>query len=204
MAARSLSPPARSFQIEHHRDAAREADDDDAGAVRGLVGEEQPGEREHERRRDDPREEQRDAEHAAVAAHLAHVLVADLRQDRVHHQQQPERDRQADRADLELVEEVVEPGTSDPSARPPAIAERDPQRQEPVERRQAAEHGGLGWMGRGGVHVLSTGHYMDDTQWNGRDGEPSACLRDLRVIPSESPHGGPRSNEQCATLVMTR
>ncbi len=76
---------------EDHRDAAGKADDDDAGAIRGLVGEEQPREREHERRPDDPGHEQRDAEHAAVAAHVAEVLVADLGKDRVHHQQEAER-----------------------------------------------------------------------------------------------------------------
>ena len=51
---------------QHHRDAAGEPDDDHAGAVGGLVGEEEPGEREHEQRPDDPREEERDAEEAPV------------------------------------------------------------------------------------------------------------------------------------------
>ena len=44
---------------EHHRDAAGEADDDHPGAVLGLIGEEQPGEREHEQRAEDPVEPER-------------------------------------------------------------------------------------------------------------------------------------------------
>ena len=55
--------------------------------------EEEPGEREHQRRADEPGEEERDAEEAAVpdpvVAHPAEILVADLREDRVHHQSRP-------------------------------------------------------------------------------------------------------------------
>ncbi len=46
---------------EHHRDAAGEADDDHPGAVGGLIGEKQPGEREHQQRAEDPVEPERGA-----------------------------------------------------------------------------------------------------------------------------------------------
>lgn len=39
---------------EHHRDAAREADEDQSVPESGFVGEEGPGEGEHEEGRDDP------------------------------------------------------------------------------------------------------------------------------------------------------
>ena len=129
---------------QHHRDAAREADDDHAGAVGGLVGKQQPGEREHEQRPDDPGEEERDAEEPAIAdavvAHAAELLVADLRQHRVHHQQQPERDRQRDRADLQLVEPVVQRRDQRAEPEPADHREPDPERQEPVERREPSDH----------------------------------------------------------------
>ncbi len=132
---------------QHHRDAARQADDDHAGAVGGLVGEEQPGEREHEQRPDDPGQEERDTEELpvgdAVVLDAPQLLVAHLRQDRIHHQQQPQRDRQRDRADLELVEAVVQRRDQSPEAEPGRHRKTDPERQEPVERRQLLEHGGL-------------------------------------------------------------
>ena len=125
---------------QHHRDAAREADDDHAGAIGGMVGEEEPGQREHEQRPDHPREEQRHAEEApvgdAVGLRATELLVVDLRQHRVHHQQQAQRDRQADRADPQLVEAVVETGDQPAEPEPDRHGERDPERQEAVERRQ--------------------------------------------------------------------
>ena len=129
---------------EHHRDAPRQPDDDHAGAVRGLVGEEDPGEREHQQRPDDPGQEQRDAEEAAVAdavgACVAELLVADLREHGVHHQQQTGRDRQADGADLQLAEPVVQMRQQRPEREPAGHRERDPQRQEAIERRQPRDN----------------------------------------------------------------
>ncbi len=49
---------------EHHRDATRQADDDQAVAVGGEVREQQPGERKHHDRPDDPVEQQRGGEEA--------------------------------------------------------------------------------------------------------------------------------------------
>ena len=142
---------------QHHRDAAREADDDEAGAVLGLVGEEDPGEREHQRRPDDPVQDQRDAEHAAVAVHRADLLVAHLREDGVHHQQQADRDRQGDGADPQRVEGVVEPGDQRSQCQAAGHREGDPQRQEAVERREAASTAASdGWVAVGGHAVDAT------------------------------------------------
>ena len=140
---------------EDHRDAAREADDDHAGAVRRLVGEEDPGEREHQQRGDDPGQEERDGEEAAVPrVALAQVLVADLREDRVHHQQQAERDRQRHRPDLKAREQVVEAGDQRSEGQPTGHRQRDPQREEAVERREAAQDVGL----VGGQRISWRGH----------------------------------------------
>ena len=82
---------------QHHRDAAGQPDDDQAGAVLGQVGQEDPGQREHQRRPDDPvQHAASDDQHAPVAGDPVELAVAHLRQHRVHHQQQAERDRQRD------------------------------------------------------------------------------------------------------------
>ena len=143
---RSLAvAPGDVVPDQHHRDAAREPDDDHAGAVGGLVGEQQPGEREHERRPDDPGEKERDAEEAAIAdavvAHPAEVLVAHLREHRVHHQEQSGGDRQRDRADLQLAEPVVQARQERAESQPGGHRQPDPERQEAVERRELAQHG---------------------------------------------------------------
>ena len=56
---------------QHHRDAAGQADQDDPGPVRGLVRQQQPGQREHHRRADHPVEQQRDGHHPPVGGDLA-------------------------------------------------------------------------------------------------------------------------------------
>ncbi|MDZ7675683.1 MAG: hypothetical protein U5K30_11525 [Acidimicrobiales bacterium] len=97
-------------------------------------------------------EEQGQAQHATVGGDLAEVVVPDLGQHRVHHQQQTDGDRQRDRVDLDPVECLVEAGEQ--------LAERDaqhhggadPQRQEPVERGELVEDRCLGvlWFGDDG------------------------------------------------------
>ncbi len=82
---------------EHHGDAAGEADDDQTGAVLGQVGEEQPGESEHEGGPDHPVEDEGGAHELAVGGDLADLGVADLGQYRVHHGEQPDGDRVARR-----------------------------------------------------------------------------------------------------------
>ncbi|MBP2333206.1 hypothetical protein JOF33_001905 [Corynebacterium freneyi] len=77
---------------EDHGDAAGEADDDQPGAQGGLVGEENPGQGEHEGGANHPVEQQRDGHEPFVGGDFAGLVVADLRQRRVHHHQQAEGD----------------------------------------------------------------------------------------------------------------
>ena len=129
---------------EHHRDAAGKPDDDHSCPVGRLVGEEDPSEREHERRPDDPGEEERGAEEASVpdpvVAHPAEILVADLREDRVHHHQQAQCDGQGDRADLELVEPLVQARQRRAEQKTGRHGQRDPEREEAVEPRELPHH----------------------------------------------------------------
>ena len=91
---------------QHHRDAAGQPDDDQPGAVGGQVGQHQPGQGEHQRRAENPVQHQRAEQQPTIAGDPVELGVADLGQHRVHHQQQADRDRQADRADLDLVQVV--------------------------------------------------------------------------------------------------
>ena len=93
---------------EDHGDAAGQADDDEAGAQLGQVGEEHPGEGEHQQRSDEPVEDERQADGAVVGQLVAEVAVADLGQDRVHHGEQPDGDRQRDGVDLDALERRVQ------------------------------------------------------------------------------------------------
>ena len=86
---------------QHHRDAAGQPDDDQPGAVLREVGEHQPGQREHHRRADQPVEDQRHRERAAVGQTRADRPVLHLGEHRVHHRQQPDRDRQRHGVDLD-------------------------------------------------------------------------------------------------------
>ena len=93
---------------QDHGDAPGEADDDQAGAVLRQVGQEQPGQGEHQRRADDPVEHDGGDQQRAVRGDVADLVVADLGQHRVHHHQQADGDRQGDRADLDLRQGVVQ------------------------------------------------------------------------------------------------
>ena len=100
-----LSAPAgQVVPDEDHRDAAGEADDDQPGAQLGQVRQEHPREGEHQRGPDDPVQHQGQTQGAAVGQLVADVAVADLGQDRIHHGQQPDRDRQRDGVDLDALE----------------------------------------------------------------------------------------------------
>ena len=151
-AASSRLPHGEVVPDEDHGDAAGEADDDQAGAQLGEVGEEHPGEGEHQQRADHPVQDERDAQGAAVGELVADVRVADLGQDRVHHRQQPDGDRQRDGVDLDALERVVEIGDQPAQAEAGGHGQADPQRQEPVEGRElGGDRPGVGLRGHHGA-----------------------------------------------------
>ena len=122
---------------EDHVDAAGQPDDDQAGAELGEIGEEQPGQGERQGRPDHPTEDEGEGDGPSVGRDGADASVTDLGQDRVHHGQQADGDRQRDGADLHLVEPVVEvrEGTTEEQAA--GHGQSDPQWQQPVQGRQA-------------------------------------------------------------------
>jgi hypothetical protein len=63
---------------------------------------------EHHRRAEDPVDHEAADQHTSVAGDGVQLAVPHLREDRMHHQQQSEGDRQADVGDLDRVECVAE------------------------------------------------------------------------------------------------
>jgi len=90
-----------------HGYAAGQADDDQASAVSRQIRQENPGQGEHQRRTDHPVQQQRTHQQPPVTGHRVKTVVADLGQHRVHHHQQPDRNRQADAVDLHRLQNCL-------------------------------------------------------------------------------------------------
>ena len=127
---------------DDHRDAAGQADDDQPGAVLGQVGQQQPGQGEHQRRAEHPVQHQRADQELAVAGDGVEAVVADLGQHRIHHDQQTERDGQRNAVDLERFPARVQSGNPPPEQQSGDHRDADPHRQEPIQGRQLADDGG--------------------------------------------------------------
>ena len=130
-------PAGQVVPDQHHGDAPGQTDDDQTGAVLRQIRQHQPGEREHHGRPDDPVEHQREGERPPVGDDVPDAGVLHLGQHRVHHQQQPDRDRQADGVHLHLVQRVVQPGEQATEAKTECHGNADPHRQQPVQRSEA-------------------------------------------------------------------
>ncbi len=141
---------------EHHRDAAREAHDDQAGPVLRQVGKEDPREAEHEGRSDDPVQHQRGHQQASVRADAPGLVVADLRQDRVHHHQQPDRDGQGHRPDLHRLQRGVQAGDEPPQQESHGHGGQDPYREPAIEEGHLLHHARLLHILGGRAHQAQT------------------------------------------------
>jgi hypothetical protein len=110
---------------DDHRDAAGETDHDQPEHVLGLVAQEEHGQAEHQDRAEDPVLKSDRPSTLRVAEDWAHLLVADLGQRRVHHQDEPDGDgdRSSCRRSSRL-SAAVKPGATKPSATPRAIARK--------------------------------------------------------------------------------
>jgi hypothetical protein len=120
-----------------------------------------PGEGEHQGRPDDPVEDQGNGHQLAVGGDLADPGVADLGQHRVHHRQQPDRDRKRNAADLDRVEPVVQVGDQASQNQAGHHGSTYPHREEAVECGQPSEDGLFdGCSGIG--HEMSIGGNVPD------------------------------------------
>ena len=81
----------------------------------------------------DPVLDKRKSQNAAIAKDLAQLLIADLRQGWVHHDDQPDRDRDIGSVNLKPITKPAVAGTEMADRH----REEDPQRQEAVEEGQA-------------------------------------------------------------------
>ena len=94
--------PGQVVPDDDHGNAAGQSDQDQADRILGLVSQEHERQPEHEDGTDHPVEQERDRQHPRVAEDLAQLLVPHLRQRRVHHQDQPEGDRNRRRANRQV------------------------------------------------------------------------------------------------------
>ena len=122
---------------DHHRDAAGEPDHDEPDRVLGLVREEREGQAEHEERPDHPVLDEREPEDPRVPEDLGELLVSDLRERRVHHEDEPHRNRNRGRADREPRDAFGDRRGEVPEGDAQEHREENPERQEPVEEREA-------------------------------------------------------------------
>ena len=134
---------------DHHRDASSEPDEDETEHVLGLVAEEHHREPEHQERPEDPVLDEREREYPLVAKDLAELLVADLRKRRVHHQDEPDRDRDRRRPDAHSVERGIDAGHEEAERDADAHGQEDPECQVAIEEREVA-----GDAARVGRHVV--------------------------------------------------
>ena len=124
---------------QHHGDAAGQPDEDQAVTVVGQVGEKQPGEPQHDQGPEDPVERQRSAQQPGVAGMPADGLVAHLREHRIHHPQESDRDRHRDTPHPHAVEGRPQSRVGPSQQDPQPHGREDPQRQIAVEGGQALE-----------------------------------------------------------------
>ena len=110
----------------------------------------------------------------AVAGDGVEAVVADLRQHRVHHDQQAERDRQRDAVDLDRAERVVQAGDHPAEQQADDHRDADPHRQEAVEGGELADDGGL--PGSPVVaHAVTSAHARDGSRCVRRSSTPDSC-----------------------------
>ena len=92
-AAYSVSPFGQFVPDDHHGDAARQPDHDQAGHVFGITAQEDDRQGEHQDRTDDPVLQQGEPQDLPVAEDVPQLLVVHLGERRVHHQDQPDGNR---------------------------------------------------------------------------------------------------------------
>ena len=102
----SRSPAGQIVPHDHHGDAAGQTDQDQPHHVFLVPGKKGDGQQKHQHGPDHPVLDQGQQEHLHIAKHLPQMLVFDLGQGRVHHQNQADGDRNVGRAHLEIVDDV--------------------------------------------------------------------------------------------------
>ena len=118
---------------QHHRNAASDADQDQATHISRFAAQEDDGQEKHQHRADDPVLHLRQAENALVAEDLSKLFVADLRQRRKHHDDEADGDGDIRCAALKAVDEGCRGRNEVADRNADSHREEDPKRQEPVE-----------------------------------------------------------------------
>ena len=143
---------------EHHGDAARDADEDEAHHVVGVVAQKEHREQEHQHRADEPVLHEREAEDAGVGEDLGELRILHLRQRRIHHEDEADGDGQVGRADGHRGEQRLGVGDHE-------MAEHDPESHggEDPDREITVEEGHV--LGDGFSHRIGL---RGTVRWRGR------------------------------------
>jgi hypothetical protein len=102
---------------------------------RGIAAQENDGQEEHQDRSDDPVLEERERQDPPVPEDIAELLVPDLRQRRIHHQDQADGDGNVGRADLEALDELLDTRYDVAQPHADGHGQEDPDRQVAIEER---------------------------------------------------------------------
>lgn len=92
---------------ENHGDAAGDTDEDEAGHVAGLIAEEDDRENPHEDGADEPILHEGEAEDAGVAEDFGELLIADFGERWVHHDDEPDGERDVGGAEGDRAEKFL-------------------------------------------------------------------------------------------------
>jgi hypothetical protein len=102
--------------------------------VFGLVRQKDDCEEKHQDGTYQPILDERKSQHPFVPEDIAHLFVPDLRERRVHHQDQADCDRNVGRSDLKSVNERLHPRYEVAERDTDAHREKDPHRKETVKK----------------------------------------------------------------------
>ena len=131
--------PGQLVPDDHHGDAARQADHDEADHVLGVVVQEDDGQEEHQERADEPVLHEREAEDLVVAEDVAELLVLHLGERRIHHHDEADGDGDVGRAHRPLLDELGQAREGPAEDHADGHGEEDPERQVAVEEGQSLD-----------------------------------------------------------------
>ena len=133
--------PGQIVPDDHHGDAARETDQDEAHHILGIAPQKNDGQEEHQDGADHPVLDEGQAEDFVVPKYLPQFLVFHLGQRRVHHEDQSDGDGDVGGPDLELMPEVHDAGGHVSPPHADEHGEKDPQRQKSIQEGKLLGHG---------------------------------------------------------------
>ena len=121
---------------DDHRDAPGQTDHDQPDHIIGLAAQKDDRKAKHQDRADDPILYQREPEYPRIFENLAEILISYLGKRRIHHQDQPGRDRDICGADVKAVEDRFDRRIQKPDRDAYSHRQKDPKGQKAIQKRK--------------------------------------------------------------------